>query len=287
MQKKYLYITAFIFSVVILTFTIGRSNEFGANPGATGAPNDFYGAQACGTGGCHGVNPVTGDPSLAITMLDAVTNQVVTSYHVSRKYIVRIELTRASLKACGFESTVENVNNVHMGTIGVKSKCQFSDFAHQYVTHINSTKVAAGYGKWEYYWTSPATNQGDITVYAAGNCANNDGTSFGDSIFLNKKTYPYLAASGIDDQGMAEGNMSIYPNPVRAGFTISYVLKQAEDVRIELYNAKGQMVKTMLNTTGAAGPNTYNGNISEVGTGIYYIKIISGADISIEKLLKL
>ncbi len=73
---------------------------------------------------------------------------------------------------------------------------------------------------------------------------------------------------------------SIYPNPFNPETTISYSLNQSSKVRLEVYNVKGQLVKTLLDTQMPAGNHnlTWQGNDNRgnnVSSGIYYIRMSS------------
>lgn len=286
MKKRTLHITTLIASVIILGISSVQSNQFGANPGATGAPGDFYNPNACGTAGCHSVLPKKGDTALKITLLDAATSQEVNSYHINRKYIVRVELTKSYLKAAGFESTVENSANAYSGSIAPKLKCQYSDPQHDYVTHLSSYTSTPGYCKWEYYWTSPATNEGNITIYAAGNAANNDHTSYGDSISLNTKVLPYLDATGIENTG-ENFDLTCYPDPVQNQLNISFGNLKNNITGISLYNYRGELVKNIFNRETGSGTQNIQTDLTGLPTGIYFIRIQNGASVLTRKLMKI
>jgi flagellar hook assembly protein FlgD len=74
---------------------------------------------------------------------------------------------------------------------------------------------------------------------------------------------------------------SNYPNPFNPETTIRYSVKGDAPVAIEIYNIKGQLVKTLVNGVQAAGDHSvvWNGtdmNNKSVGNGVYYFKMNSG-----------
>jgi len=81
-----------------------------------------------------------------------------------------------------------------------------------------------------------------------------------------------------------------YPNPFNPETTISYSLKDAQDVKIEIYNVKGQLVRTLINETQAAGDHkviwtgTDNRN-RPVASGLYYYKMTAGKYSSSKKMI--
>jgi hypothetical protein len=289
MQKKIIYATVLISAIWIFIFSIAKSSSTGAQYGLCGAPDDIA-PDACGNQSCHNFNPIAGSPSLKITMLDASNNKEVTTWHVSRKYLVRIELNRASIQACGFESTVETSSgNQHVGTYLpiFASNSRFSPFSGIYVTHRNSTKAGPGYGKWEYYWTSPASaTLGDITIYAAANDANGDDHNTGDSIFTTNKTFAFLPSSGIDQSVLYSSRISVFPNPVKDVFAITYELAKPSEVHADLYNTAGQLIKTLKNQYSATGISEIRSDISDLSQGIYFVKLTAGNEVAWQKIIK-
>ncbi len=86
-----------------------------------------------------------------------------------------------------------------------------------------------------------------------------------------------------------EGN---YPNPFNPVTTIHFSLKQQSDVTIEVYNLKGQLVRTLVNEKMEAGSHQvqWTGNDSNgknVGSGVYFYKMKAGRYTSTKKMILL
>jgi hypothetical protein len=69
-----------------------------------------------------------------------------------------------------------------------------------------------------------------------------------------------------------------YPNPFNPETTISFNLAEAGQVNVEIFNTKGQKVKTITNQELAAGHHSvvWNGTDNkndQVGTGIYFYRV--------------
>jgi hypothetical protein len=76
---------------------------------------------------------------------------------------------------------------------------------------------------------------------------------------------------------------SVFPNPFNPTTTISYGIAKATDVKISIYNSRGQVVRTFNEGTKAANSyrlnwNGKDNNGKECSTGIYYIKMQAGKD---------
>jgi len=69
-----------------------------------------------------------------------------------------------------------------------------------------------------------------------------------------------------------------YPNPFNPNTTIEYSLETGDNVRLVIYNAAGQLVRTLVDSYKSAGPQreTWNGNDaggSQVSSGVYFYRL--------------
>jgi len=81
-----------------------------------------------------------------------------------------------------------------------------------------------------------------------------------------------------------------YPNPFNPSTTIHYSLGEAGNVKISLYNIKGQLVRVLINETKEAGHHTvvWNGDDSrakKVSSGIYFYRMETKASSYVKKML--
>ena len=81
-----------------------------------------------------------------------------------------------------------------------------------------------------------------------------------------------------------------YPNPFNPETTINYCLKDAASVRIEIFNNKGQKVRTLVQETQASGwyKPVWNGeddNGQAVSSGVYMYRMTAGTFISSKKMI--
>ncbi|MDR3666202.1 MAG: T9SS type A sorting domain-containing protein, partial [Ignavibacteriaceae bacterium] len=76
-----------------------------------------------------------------------------------------------------------------------------------------------------------------------------------------------------------------YPNPFNPSTIISYSLPQASNVKLIVYNAIGQPVRTLENGFKNAGTYNVTFNASELSSGIYFCKIEAGQFSSIRKMM--
>ncbi|PKN76227.1 MAG: hypothetical protein CVU49_02135 [Candidatus Cloacimonetes bacterium HGW-Cloacimonetes-2] len=109
----------------------------------------------------------------------------------------------------------------------------------------------------------------DFTVHSnGGGVANDDNTA------------PVL-------QNALSGN---YPNPFNPETTIRFSTAQAGPVRIDIYNTRGQIVKTLVNDHREAGNHSvvFNGTDEtgrSIASGVYYYKMQAGSYSSTRKMI--
>ncbi|MCB5271024.1 MAG: T9SS type A sorting domain-containing protein [Candidatus Cloacimonetes bacterium] len=112
---------------------------------------------------------------------------------------------------------------------------------------------------------------------------------FGDQVDLG--AYEWQGQTDLEDLLAAPAfSMSNYPNPFNPQTTISYSLKEASVLRIDIYNLKGQLVKTLVNE--AKGPGKHSivwqgddDNDRSVASGLYYYRMTAGKYSSTKKMI--
>ncbi|MDO9578330.1 MAG: T9SS type A sorting domain-containing protein [Candidatus Cloacimonadales bacterium] len=94
--------------------------------------------------------------------------------------------------------------------------------------------------------------------------------------------YPFQSGVGVEDDLIASDlQLSIYPNPFNPSTTINFETTNLHEfARIEIYNLKGQKIKTFpVILSGVEGSIVWNGtdeNNHPVSSGIYFAKLKSG-----------
>ncbi|MCB5271291.1 MAG: T9SS type A sorting domain-containing protein [Candidatus Cloacimonetes bacterium] len=99
--------------------------------------------------------------------------------------------------------------------------------------------------------------------------------------------------TGVEEEtipAVAELQLSNYPNPFNPSTTISYSVPANADIRLEIYNAKGQLVNALVNEYKEQGKyqivwsgKDKNGNL--VSSGIYFSRVASGGKSLTRKML--
>lgn len=83
-----------------------------------------------------------------------------------------------------------------------------------------------------------------------------------------------------------ELNVSLYPNPANIKSTISYELNTTSIVSVEMYNATGQKITTLINNaTQYPGNYTVDIQSEQYAKGVYFIKLVTENNSTISKLI--
>jgi len=97
---------------------------------------------------------------------------------------------------------------------------------------------------------------------------------------------PSTAVAGVDDYFKnANGNLSIYPNPVRSGenLNIKYSLTRGGDTNIAIYDIQGRAITTLKKGQQSAGSYEYAIPSYKLKTGVYFVTIKSNNTIILSK----
>ena len=102
----------------------------------------------------------------------------------------------------------------------------------------------------------------------------------------------YVADSDIPIPSIKTELLGNYPNPFNPSTTINLSLSVASNLRVDIYNIKGQKVKTLLNEFKPSGEHSIvwsgkddNGN--DVGSGIYFYRMEAEGYVEARKMVLL
>ena len=130
---------------------------------------------------------------------------------------------------------------------------------------------------------------GDVVI--AGEFANNadlGGGPLSGRMYLAKYSSPELTAVGEAPRSFAL-SISAHPNPFNPETAVSYSLPVAEHVTIEVFDASGKRVRTLVNDDKPAGAHSvaWDGRNNQgvvVGSGVYFARLVSSTGVRSYKL---
>ncbi|MDG5767560.1 T9SS type A sorting domain-containing protein [Balneolales bacterium ANBcel1] len=93
-------------------------------------------------------------------------------------------------------------------------------------------------------------------------------------------------SGGIDTELATEFDLrQNYPNPFNPVTTISYEVPQASHVRIDVFNALGQQVMTLVDGEQSQGLHTVNFDASNLSSGVYLYRMQAGSFVLTRKMM--
>ena len=132
---------------------------------------------------------------------------------------------------------------------------------HNYEFNDETANVTTQY----YYWLEVIDYEGGSSIYGS---------------------FIYEPNVSNDDEPAAQHlSLYSYPNPFRQSTEISYSLAKPEQVKIQIYNLKGQLVKTLLDEDKPSGEHSVELYTDEMSSGIYFCKLTTNKASSIQKLV--
>ncbi len=78
-----------------------------------------------------------------------------------------------------------------------------------------------------------------------------------------------------------------YPNPFNMQTTIPFVINSTRRVRIDVFNAQGQFIQTVINEVVTEGPHEVVFDGTGLSSGVYFYRMVSGDYTETKKLLML
>jgi hypothetical protein len=259
MKKQVLSLVAFA-TAAFLVFDAQTASTYSTTPPAahTGAMAE----STCGKSSCHNVGANIGGGSLNVVytpVVGASTNYTPGSAAAFFSVVVQ----DATNLRNGFEMVALDAAGNNAGTFtamatALPTQIQSSG-GKSYISHQNvSTPGLTTGSTFQFSWTAPATNVGDITFYTAAIAGNNNGNDNGDELYTNSLTITPFISSINDNTIMA----SVYPNPTSDNLTIT----TADNVEmVKIFSIAGVEVSTVANTNQI--------NVSNLAPAVYFAQI--------------
>lgn len=245
------------------------SHAYSDNPpdGHTGAP----GEGTCRN--CHSSFPLnSGDGGLTILGPEF--------YHAGVSYLITVVLSDPGQLRWGFECSP-----LTLGTCTITDPINTQLSLFQGKSYVKQTLAGNFTGdpgpvSWTFRWNAPAESPpAQVVFYAAGNAANNSGTTAGDYIYTSTLTSAF-EATDVEEQPAAARTISLgaWPNPFRVGTLISFDLQAEDDVSLAVFESSGRSVAELLHGRMPAGRRVvhWDGRTAEgahVAAGVYLCRL--------------
>lgn len=196
--------TVFLVSLLIIS-TNSLTNTGGASGGHTNAPSEGN----CTS--CHnGILQVSGTNYNNLTLTGNFTGN---GYIPDSTYTITLSYTHSGKNKFGYQLTCLDNQNKMAGSFSLisgnnKSRINsrtISGSSRNYMNHTSSGTSGSGSNSWDFQWTAPSSNLGDVTFYTVVNSTNSNGSTSGDIIIAKEfvispsDSLPSVSASASQD----------------------------------------------------------------------------------------
>lgn len=260
MKKNYIFKSILLLIPISAIFLLSFSSGNGS--ALSGSPGD--GGNNCTQ--CH--SGTANNSNISIT-----TNIPVTGYHFNTEYDITITNSGGGTRN-GFQVTAEKDNdNSKVGTFrSVNSATQTAD-NNKRIIHTSSGN---GQNSWSFKWTSPSSEQGKITFYGASVSGNGNFSNSGDQVFLGKSN----SVPSLSVDALSKLEFEMFPNPSSDNVFIRFSDNE-ENAMVTFYDYSGKKVYNQQVTR-----NNTKINVSNLSSGVYFVKVISDGKTGLKKFIK-
>lgn len=273
----------FMLALGMLTLIAGTALAFSSGPpnGRTNAPGEGN----CTA--CHNSFPLQpGENNLSVGGIGGI-------YTPGEAYTLELTLSDPEAMRWGFEFTILNTAEVSVGELmALDGNTQTSATGdREYAKHTSAGTFAgtAGSATWQVMWIAPDPGAGDVTLYVAGNAANNNGNNSGDLIYATSFSYAEVVTA-VGDTPVLARLLPNYPNPFNPMTTISFELPVEQNVNLTIYAVDGRRVKTLIDGSRGSGLNAVNWDGTDhagraMPSGTYLYQLRTGQTVATERMV--
>jgi hypothetical protein len=148
-------------------------------------------------------------------------------------------------------------------------------------TSVGTYDENPGPVEWSFFWFSPASNQGRIVFFCAGNAANSDGQHDGDHIYTARDTAEGTPPVGVPGTAnLIDALDAAHPNPFRDATTLGFVVAANGRVDLSIFDPQGRKVRCLISGDHPAGRAhvSWDGRRddgSAAGPGVYLVRLVT------------
>lgn len=103
---------------------------------------------------------------------------------------------------------------------------------------------------------------------------------------VNNTTYHYFGTTTSINESLTDAfQFSVSPNPIAKTAEIKYQIAETGNVKIEMFDITGKMVKTIVNENQSKGPHSITFDKSSFSAGNYFFTISNGSATETKKIV--
>lgn len=231
--------------------------------------------------GCHGgtANSNT-NGSVQISIKDNPTE-----YVPGKVYEVTVTTSFPGRSKFGFALAARKEGNefISVGKLDAapNSGVRASDFA----THTETSNTGDGSKTWVFNWQAPSTDEGKVTLYAAGLAGNQSSSAQGDFVYTATAVLNKPGSTGLLSQE-SQLDAKIFPTIQTSFFDLELDAKESSELRVGLYALNGQLVEELKNERLMAGHVHVRVNyLKQHKPGIYLLKTTLSNRVHTQKVI--
>jgi len=179
------------------------------------------------------------------------------------------------------ESEIENLGFIIERKLTVGANQDLPNSWAQIVSY-QTDPALEGHGsttvKHDYQFTDKAVQPGPTYEYRLGDVDYSGKITWHKTVEITVET---VSAQVPGEFGL----QSAYPNPFNPAVTLSYGLKEAGQTTLQVYNMRGQLVETLVNTDQIAGNYDIRWQPVNLSTGVYIVRLQSGNQTNLQKIV--
>jgi len=262
-MKKNLLFYFFLLAIPLTSLVLFSYSNGAPSTGVTGSPGD--GGVSCTS--CHNI---IGNYSASV----AITSNIPSSgFELGKTYQVTITETADSNAAkFGFQITAEDESNAKTGSFSITDAINTKvDTNGHFVTQ---TTAGIFQKTWSFDWTAPTTFTSNITFYAAALSSNVAGDIKSQTVLTSDNIGGVLAVKNAQFI-----NFNMFPNP-SDGIVNVQLPSDINKAKIDVFDYLGKRIMQKYITS---TDNTIN--VSNLSTGIYFVRIKSDLKVGTKKLV--
>ena len=264
------FLTSFIIASMVCITSVSLTNSGGAGGGNSNAPGENNCTQ------CHSGSLQTSGTNYNNISLSS--NFTGNGYIPDSTYTITFSYTHTGKTRFGYQLTCLDANNAMAGSFSTISgnnkssitSATISGGSRSYMRQTSSGNSGSGSISWQFRWTAPSTNVGDVKFYSVVNSTNSNGGTGGDIVIardftISPSTLLPEATAGASNNAPCQGSLigltgSGTNTPTAYSWNLSGGSPSTSNVQNPnvVYNFPGtyKAILTVTNAKGVSAPDT-------------------------------
>jgi hypothetical protein len=213
------------------------------------------------------------------------------NYVPGTTYNLSLTISKTGQPLFGFDLECLNSSNTSAGTLianGTNNQVLTSTNGRVNLTHKKNGGLANNSKTFNFQWTAPATNVGNLTFYFAGAACNNNGSDdSGDYTKSGTQIITPANTTSIPNLNYAKNSFTILNNPITNQLLkVKYTNNDPTGFNLLITDINGKNVfqENFLGNI-SEGIAEINLNENQISKGIYFVTLKNSQDVKTQKIV--